>query len=52
MGHQVFMYRRTKDGEIEAKIFDSEEVPARHWVDDPAKCKAEKPIKANTKKAE
>lgn len=40
MGHPVCLYRRAPDGEIESKIFDSESLPTRHWVDDPAKCKA------------
>lgn len=38
----TYMYR-LKDGEVEAKVFDSDNLP-EGWVDSPAKC-VEKPKK-------
>lgn len=35
MGVPTYMYRR-KDGEVEARVFDSDEIPAG-WADSPAK---------------
>lgn len=52
MGYPTMLYRRKPDGEIESKVFDSDELPTRHWVDDPAKCKEAVKKTTRKKKAE
>lgn len=45
MGQPTWMYRRGAFGRVEARVFDSEEIPAG-WVDSPAKLEtAPKPAK-------
>lgn len=36
MSHPTFMYRRAETGEIDARIFNSDNLPSG-WVDSPAK---------------
>lgn len=38
MGYATFRYRMGKDGKLESKVFDSDNVPASGWHDSPAKC--------------
>lgn len=43
MGDPTWMYRRGQFGREEAKIFDSDDLPAEGWYDSPAKIPAAPP---------
>lgn len=42
MGNPTYMYRRNEAGGIDAKIFDSDELP-EGWQDHPGKCTEPEP---------
>jgi len=49
MGVPTYMYRKNAKGEVEAQVFDSDNIP-KGWVDSPEK--VEKPKRGRPKKAE
>lgn len=50
MGHPTYMYRE-KDGEVEAKVFDSDSIP-EGWADSPAAAKKEPKKRPRKEQAE